>query len=292
MKCTTMKNELSKGKQVIDRELGKDFDLDKAIDPESGWKGRYETILAYQEKIKETEAQMAQTKTKLRVPGGPPSSNDGKIAGNQSGLGNSQISAAEQARQEFFQVKKENSELKEKLMGAESKYKGLCSRKNVLENELKMHASEHKETWAMFDQKVANDEAYIQALSAKFNKLREECSKLREEKHHVVTKVIKRDEPERPERPGSALDNEGNKIRREMAILEEEISKKDKMIADLMKEQKQKGGDFANSGAAEAIKNMRNEMELVSIENEEWTRLNGLLLRPKVPIVFRECLLK
>ena len=98
---------MGKGRQVLERELGKDFDLDKAVAPDSGWKGRHETILAYQDKIKEAEAQLAASrKSQQKVPGGPPSSSS--AAGGSESLGASQVSAAEQARQEFFQAKREN----------------------------------------------------------------------------------------------------------------------------------------------------------------------------------------
>lgn len=55
LKNQSIKTELNKAHRLISREIGQNFDIDRALGEENGWKGRQQKIQKLKSRVKELE---------------------------------------------------------------------------------------------------------------------------------------------------------------------------------------------------------------------------------------------
>ncbi len=106
-----------------------------------------------------------------------------------------------------------------------AKTKGLTSRNQVLENEIKTVKTEQETSKKLLIEKSKNDDSYIKALKSETSKLKNEVEKLKIETQFGMTK--------KDGLSGVSLSQEVEKLRKENYQLFRELEKKNATIDDI-----------------------------------------------------------
>jgi hypothetical protein len=205
--------------------------------------------------------------------------------------------SADARRKEFEDTKSQNLDLKTQREKASEKFKAQKSRNKTLEDEIQKIRNEYDLNKQLLFEKSENDNRYIHALKIETQKLKKEMEsvKINNANNEIFTRVVYRNRDELdsqgqgqersmlnfskdlPNTSGSNADDAG--VRRELALKDNEISKKDRIIRELvgekMKIEEELGlvkGAEENKGGTRKLKA---EIQATRLEKEDLIRLAG-----------------
>jgi len=222
---TTLKNDLNKATRIISKEIGENFNIDQVLMSENSWKGRAQQIEVLKARVKELQAKVgsSQNLSELSI-----------ISEVQTGFGADSRSSTSKSfagsgkrREELESLKLQCEALKAENDALNDKVKALSSRKNIVEKELKEIRNETERNKAILLEKSDNDDKYIGALKREIEKLKSVSP------GGVQTRIVYRDRPVEQKR-SEADELEENLTRKEMAVLRNELEKKEKIIKELI----------------------------------------------------------
>jgi hypothetical protein len=204
--------------------------------------------------------------------------------------------SADARRKEFEDIKSQNLDLKIQREKASEKFKAQKSRNKTLEDEIQKIRNDYDLNKQLLFDKSENDNRYIHALKMETQKLKKEMEsvKINNANNEIFTRVVYRNHDERDTQgersmlnfskdlgngnaSGSNADDAG--IRRELALRDNEISKKDKIIRELVGEKMKIEEELGLAKGAEENKGgtrkLKAEIQATRLEKEDLIRLAG-----------------
>jgi hypothetical protein len=167
LKLTTNENELAKCVKIIKSEVGYFQSLDEVLRAENNWKGRAQKIEILKAKVHQLKTTLAE----FKMPEVESSS--------ANTLKKKSLVTSETKIQELLNLKGENELLKSELEKTKAKTKGLASRNQILESELKTIKTDMESSKKILIDKSKNDDIYIKALKSDSQKMKSEIERLR-----------------------------------------------------------------------------------------------------------------
>ena len=134
LKNQNMKTDLNKAHRLIAREMGEDFDIDKALGEDNAWKGRQQKIEKLKGRVKELEERLAAAGANVSHMSG---FSQVSVATRNPLNATRMSSMADNKRKELESLKVQAEALRSENESLSSKVKALNSRKLNLEGELR-----------------------------------------------------------------------------------------------------------------------------------------------------------
>ena len=299
LKTTRLKKDLDKSIRIIHKEVGEFSTLDELLEKEN-WKGRAEQIKNLKNKVDDlkvvtqqsfNESNRSEQMYKLTQP--PAFPKPGKKTDTVK-------ESADARRKEFEDIKTQNLDLKISREKATEKFKAQKSRNKTLEDEIKSIRNDYDLNKQLLFEKSENDNRYIHALKTETQKLKKEMDSVKSHNanNEIFTRVVYRNQNQ-GDSQGNGQGQErsminfskdltngsngGNHdeagIRRELALRDNEISKKDKIVRELVGEKMKIEEELALVKGAEENKGgtrkLKAEIMATRLEKEDLIRMAG-----------------
>ena len=214
------KIDLDKALKIIEREVGEGQSIDDILKSDSNWKGRAQKIEALQSKIKKLKVEFGDSTSTFTM-------NTEFAAPKTHAEKNLETLGVNRAR-ELEKLKEELVEIRDKYDSLNQKYKGACSRKVAVENEMKELKSLMASKVKILLDKTENDDKLI-------NMLRSEVTKLKSGKGAKTASSKTKSLESNNEELIYSLKNENAILKNNIIVLQAQSEKKEAKINELMK---------------------------------------------------------
>ena len=214
------KIDLDKALKIIEREVGEGQSIDDILKSDSNWKGRAQKIEALQSKIKKLKVEFGDSTSTFTM-------NTEFAAPKTHAEKNLETLGVNRAR-ELEKLKEELVEIRDKYDSLNQKYKGACSRKVAVENEMKELKSLMASKVKILLDKTENDDKLI-------NMLRSEVTKLKSGKGAKAASSKTKSLESNNEDLIYSLKNENAILKNNIIVLQAQSEKKEAKISELMK---------------------------------------------------------
>lgn len=214
------KIDLDKALKIIEREVGEGQSIDDILKSDSNWKGRAQKIEALQSKIKKLKVEFGDSTSTFTM-------NTEFAAPKTHAEKNLETLGVNRAR-ELEKLKEELVEIRDKYDSLNQKYKGACSRKVAVENEMKELKSLMASKVKILLDKTENDDKLI-------NMLRSEVTKLKSGKGAKAASSKTKSLESNNEELIYSLKNENAILKNNIIVLQAQSEKKEAKINELMK---------------------------------------------------------
>lgn len=212
------KIDLDKAIKIIEREVGEGQSIDEILKSDSNWKGRAQKVEMLKSKLKKLKLENGDTisTTTFQSEFSAPKSHAEK---------NLETMGTNRAR-ELDKMKEELVETRDQFESLNLKYKGACSRKVAVENEMKELKSLMASKVKILLDKTENDDKLI-------NMLKEENSRIKSSKGFKAGGA-KSSQSEDNLEVIYKLKNENARLKNEVIVLQSEVDKNKQKINELM----------------------------------------------------------